>query len=436
MQETSRKVGFLEKASAVFNQEFAGSGTVGVLIELNESFSYEVFCKAWRLLFDVHPLLRATVQKKGMDYCFSLNADFESISILLKKSKTVADIHELYSADLVEAFDLGVSMWRAMLCYSDENLNHTYLLWGAAHMILDGRSAAYLLNQLIAVMSNLKQGIDGPILQKQPMPPALDSILDRTLFKEAYLNNREAMPIYLDNKKLVSSEKPQSKSIMTTLDVDASAAFIRACRANNTTVNAALCAALILSVKELYPEATNIPLSTAFDLRPYTQSKVRPEVLAFYAHQVQFELPNLTCKDFWALAALSQERYAAEIAGYKLLDVDDHDLFNSMISDTKNTSRGSLLPAILTNVGNLDGIMSEHDVIVSFHFSGANRGLFAYILSVATINGKICLNTTYSNPPMSDALGSKIADNIVGICQSVCDSQKWGALCCSSTAST
>lgn len=412
--EKLRKMGFLEKITLLFHDQMAGSTAVAAMIKINTIIEFQRFKEAWRVLFLRQPLLRATLHVDDADYFFNFNAQFNHILFKHINSNNFSDVMQEYSHGVIKEFNLNLYFWRATLV-TMPNEHCSYIIFGAQHTICDAKSTSQLLGDLLRIIQELDNNIT-PNCDSFPIPQALDLILDRSKFtKPAIAATPPATQLLFENK--VAVDKAQSTNILKTLNADIFAQLLAACRMHNTTITAALCAALTKSIFE-NKTCDELDLSIAFDLRPYTKEKTSHQVLAFYAHQLLFNLDLKVDCSFWNLARQSQEKYQQAINEYTLESADNNELFSNIAAGiTAHFDKGKFfVPYTITNAGVVDeafiGLEAKYKA-EHFSFTILNQQLFGLIICTSTLNNNLHLNFNFSVPALSEESATKLIERTI-----------------------
>lgn len=101
----SRHMGALEQLADLFHDEAGGSTRVGVLVKINRLVSFEKFKSAWAVLFNRHPMLRATIRKDATQKCFLFNARLSDILMTAVTTDKRDQIEKIYGQDIIQPFD-------------------------------------------------------------------------------------------------------------------------------------------------------------------------------------------------------------------------------------------------------------------------------------------------------------------------------------------
>ena len=146
--QTSRKMGFLEKINSVIRDERMGSNSIAVMLKINNLINFAEFKTAWKILFKRHPLLHATRREEGKDYFFDFNANFFDVPIKHIETNDLEKVDQEYSRDIIKNFDVNTYLWRVTLI-TEKRSQCSYVIFGATHAICDAGSVSQLLGELL-----------------------------------------------------------------------------------------------------------------------------------------------------------------------------------------------------------------------------------------------------------------------------------------------
>ena len=412
----TRPLGALEKLINVLHDELSGSTSVCVRIEVNMLICPDRCKQVWEILFARHPLLRAVYSEDKS--CLHLQAAFSDIPhhIELEASKSTVDTY--FGETMVAPFVVTKYLWRfALLQFSPRR---SVILFSALHGICDTRSISALLSEWLTVYKALGRG-DAVSSHSAPLPGAVDQLLNMPEPSVPQLTLLPCEPVaFFCTEK---AEAFRSCNYEFCVQPDVFAQLRLRCKAEKTTMNGVLCAALAKAVAQ----ATNLsddvvlPFSTAVSLRSFLQPPADNSVLAFYAHQVNFQV-SLDQADFWQIARTAKQDYSAALAHYQC--VSDDESFRSHITEQCHKSIAQqqyMAPYTVSNVGDVTSAFAEHQEVDTFRYTIRNGGFGSLILFVSTLQDDLFLTLNYCEPACPTALVKDIANKIVqALMASIC----------------
>lgn len=409
---TSREMGFLEKIAVIFHDKMAGSCSIAVMVDVKTILDYQQFKQAWEILFQRQPMLRATYENKQDKYYFNFNAKFSDIPLKHINTDNFSDVMKEYSQDIVRPFDFTKNFWRATLVTMPSS-TCSYIIFAAGHTVSDSKSISHVLGDLLRVMQELQQGLI-PHTNSLTIPLALDDILDRTKFKKPIDDNVVSQHVMFEQNTL--PETAQSANLLHAVKPDDFIKLLQSCRKHGVTITAALNAALAKSLADANSDIKKLVLSIAVDFRPYTKTLTTNAILAFYAHQIMFDLDLNDDQDFWVLAKQAKQQYQKILSEYVLFAADDQAVFNDIFTHIKSSQEQQhfFIPYSVSNAGVLDSSfenLSEALQIKNYYFTVLNQAVFPLAIFAATINNQLCLNFNFSIPALTLESATKLTDN-------------------------
>jgi NRPS condensation-like uncharacterized protein len=408
---TIRKMGALEKLGTIIHDELHGSTSVAAMIKVNQVLDFEEFKEAWRIMFERQPMLRALHRIEGDTYYLDFNADFNEVPLQFIDTDDIATVTNEYDNEVAKFFSLSKYVWRSTLINMPKSQT-AYILFGAPHSICDGRSISWLLGDLLRVILELRHG-QQPDRTSYPITQPVDEILDHDWFaKPLETDKPDFKPLTFVEK--TTCEQSLSKNILYAMKPEQFRRFHAACRKESVTINSALCAALTLAVAECVPKHSDVvEMGVGFSQRPYTVNNIHDRVYAFYAHRfaMYFKAKDI---DFWELAREAQQACRDGIKHYQLPDINNKAFF----TDLKNLVHDNFdkqqffAPYTVTNVGVVDEAFEGCEELGAndFYFTATNKGVFGICLFAGTLNDKLCLDFSYSEPGLPGETAHQIMD--------------------------
>ncbi len=412
--QTSRKMGFLEKINAVIRDERGGSGSIAGMIKSNKPINFAEFKSAWEILFKRHPLLRATRRKEGKDYFFDFNANFSDVPIKHIEANDLEKVDQEYSRDIIENFNSNIYLWRATLITAQES-QYSYVIFAAVHSICDGQSMTKLLGELLRTILTLRAGRH-PDTMSYHVPLAIDEILDREKFSPPKAPTNSQTTTSLSFEKDASLNSICSNNLLYAMNPEDFTKLLANCRDHKTTITGALLAALTLAVFETHQQdrKEGVNLAITFSLQPYTKKGSSDQDFSNHADGISFHLDLATHDGFWGLAKQSKQKYKQCKHEYQFSAGDDHESSDDigMMFEKKFDQKQFYIPYGVSNVGAVDSafVGCEAFDIDSYYCTALNKAVIGLFLCVATLNNKLCVNFNFASPPMSSETAKKLAD--------------------------
>ncbi len=157
----------------LFHSQYApGSGVdiEQIVCELNETIIPDLFCKAWMLVVDRHPILRTNFKWEELEVPIqevhekvNLPFFYEDLSAIIKKDQQKF-LDEYCNSDRKQGFDLSAAplMRVKLLKLSEKSFT---CIWTFHHILLDGRSFPIILNEVFKFYNKFinNENIDLPV---------------------------------------------------------------------------------------------------------------------------------------------------------------------------------------------------------------------------------------------------------------------------------
>lgn len=264
-----------------------------------------------------HPLLRAGVApgKKGLPH-FVSSDPIPAIPVRIVERQQEDDWQRESMTEWATPFDMRNGPLCRMVWIRDAAISELILV--CHHCICDGVSVATLLQEVLTAL-------DQPDME---LPP-YDTFHDiEALIPRPYLENkklqrkgkRSAILAWLTLSAVLWRKKqpPKGKDYLLhwKLDREASAAFVQRCKAEGTSVHAALCVALLRAFREVQGSRARNRVITPVDIRRFIDA-IKPDTLFAYAPTVNLSLNEeapATARSFWVQAYQLKEELSAKIA--------------------------------------------------------------------------------------------------------------------------
>lgn len=310
----NRKLAPNEQSMEILNR-CAGSFNIVTISRVKGGLKEEIVRQALDLIQTRHPRLNSRIVGALDSLCFDCGAIKIPLRVVSKQSSE--QWQEVVLEELNQPIESDKCLIRGVLItFPDEKLN--YLLTILHHAISDGLSTVQLHSEILTYCQKIVDGeIEENISSLHPltdiqelMPPsmqgklaAIKGILFMLRFKLKLSLHR---PETLRFEKCVPSELRRCNMVQRKLNQEITTQLVELCRKERTTVQGALCAAMMLAVaREIESEnRANLRLScrSYVDLRKRLKPEVNRENLGILASAIT-TLHNLdTNTSFWDLA--------------------------------------------------------------------------------------------------------------------------------------
>jgi NRPS condensation-like uncharacterized protein len=263
-----------------------------------------------------HPLLRAGVApgKKGQPH-FVSSDDIAAIPVRIVERQQEDDWQRESMTEWATPFDMRNGPLCRMVWIRSASVSELILV--CHHCICDGASVATLLQEVLTAL-------DQPEMELPPYP-SFNAIED--LIPGPYLENKKlqrkgkksAILAWLTLSVVLWRKKQPAKGkdylLHWKLDREESAAFVKRCKAEGTSVHAALCVALLRAFQEVQGSRARNKVITPVDIRRFIDA-IKPDTLFAYAPTVNLSLNQEappTARSFWVQAYQLKEELTAKI---------------------------------------------------------------------------------------------------------------------------
>lgn len=411
----------LEEGFEIFNQ-IASSLNVVTISKVKGSISRQTLENALKIAEQHHPQLQCCIDGPVGQLVFKKRVE-RSVSLRVIEAVDQETWQQVVLEELNQSLNSSQSLWRTtLICHADHNISH--LITTVHHAISDGISTTSLHSELLRYCGDIQ---DGKALPSQipalPFLPSLEAMLPdeykgyrgkfsgvlwlmRAVLKQFYFR-----PKALSFEKFVPVEERTCNIIHRQIEPRLTRALLKQCRTEKTTVQGALCAAMLLAVANhlKISEIKNLSFAcrSMVDLRRRLSPTVGDEDLGGLASAVATFHSITDRTDFWQLArevkqAIEQSLNRGEM--FHILTMFN-EMFNDLLVEPNQSSLTQKAPLTVevTNGGKINIPVNygplELEEISFLPSQGIFGGLF--FAAVATFRDKMIFNFAYSEPSLS-----------------------------------
>jgi NRPS condensation-like uncharacterized protein len=429
----NRKLAPNEQSMEILNR-CAGSYNVVTISRIKGNLSEEIALQALDLIQSRHPRLNSRIVGDLDNLHFESGAD--KIPLRVASRNNSEQWLEVVLEELNKPIESDKGLVRTVLIsLCDENIS--YLLTIIHHAISDGLSTIQLHSEILTYCGKIAAGkIEDDISSLLPLPNiqelmpksmrgkggAIRGIFSLLRLKLKLLWHR---PKTMSFQKSVPINLRRCGMISRKLNQEITTQLIELCRKEKTTVQGALCAALLLAVSKIIRDDNqeNLRLScrSYINLRKYLKPEVNREHLGVLASSItSFHNLNINTS-FWDLAR--DVRQQLEV-GLKSEDIFGMVLMSRKIFESL-LSRPNEAPVTVgvTNVGQID---VPHDYglfqLEEISFVPA-QAVFGGVFSAAvtTFQGTMLLNFMFSEPSISIQRVEILANDVINYLVNACN---------------
>ncbi len=309
-----RKLGFWETGAALLHEEASGAGTLFASAHIRGKIDPALLKEALYLLFERHPLLRATIQEEGEELYFRLNADFASIPVLFLPRRGQEHFLTLGEEEMGQRFPTKKYLWKVTLL-SEGETNELLLLFH--HSIIDGFSCVHFIDELLRLYTELDLQTFGQI-EPLPLLPSVEQLLAVHPSKEAIAREMTALLRRaggsIDYQTFAPFAERKTKNQIAVLPLETLQKIKTSCSQRKLNVNSLLYASLLLSLRKFLGKSLDPLVITPINLRHFCEPKLTEEPLGGFISYVSDCLgPVEENTQLWQLAERYEKRLHEQI---------------------------------------------------------------------------------------------------------------------------
>ena len=288
------------------------------------------------------------------------------------------------------------------------------------HAIADGLSGLMVVQDLLAAYRSITEGAGEPTTSTFPLtPPELLPPLEQlvgsrsSIFHKFWyvfdLVKQAIFPFQILGQPDCSVEERQTRFITCALSEAETASLVQACKQRGTTVNSALCAAMLLAAAVRLGGRGRIRVSfnTFVDLRRSVSNRDLSQTMGCLASGLQASFQLGPKSNLWELAARCQHQIHRAIGKRRphndLLAIDLFKIDTAFLSKLARQKSGRTATVSISNCGVRSSDRDRSDLqLREFYFISGQHLLGASIwLGATTLDGRLCASLGYADPVLS-----------------------------------
>ncbi|MEL6879885.1 MAG: condensation domain-containing protein [Cyanobacteria bacterium J06607_10] len=416
-----RRLSPVEEGFEAFNQ-IASSLNVVTISRIKGFMSQEALEQALRIAEQRHPQLQCCIRGVPGMFRFSKRAK-KYLPFQVIKADDDDIWQQVALNELNQSLNSSQYLWRIVLiCHAEHNVCH--LITTTHHAISDGISTISLHSEILDHCGKIQSGNVLPShTSTLPFLPSPESMFPqrhqgyrgkvlgllwvvRTAFKQLYLR-----PKTLSFEALVPVKERTCNVIYKHIDSELSRALLERCRIEKTTVQGALCAAMLLAVannlKKTGMKNPSLGCRSFVDLRRRLSPIVGNEHLGSLASGVATFHTITESTDFWQLARDVKQAIRQSLARGEMFSIMTlfKELFNDLLIDPDNSPLTNKAPLAVevSNIGEIDIPVKYGPLeLEEIRFMPA-QGIFGgeFFATVATFRRRMTFNFVFSEPSIS-----------------------------------
>ena len=423
----NRKLGQLEETMEILNQR-AKTWNLVTISRIQGNLQEIVLRQSLDILQYRHPALNSHIINSKNSYYFQ-SIDTGKLPLQIVNIGESQEWEAVVNAEMNQVIDSSKYLLRVVLVKILNQRNINYLITTTHHAITDGLSSIKLHSEILTYCQIITEGKSIPVATTLAALPPIEKLLPAwtNSFKgkigRIYLLLNIAFQKYWNQLKTLRVEKyvPISQRhceiIHRQLNQESTQQFIQQCRQENTTVQSALCAALMLTVSKQLTKSheDNIRVSclSYLDLRRHLQPEISQENMTVLAASLMgfYRITNNIC--FWELARKVKQTLNKKI--------NQGEIFQMILIAKQLINFSLLFPnqvSATVSISNVGKINIPHSYgqleLEEISFVGSHA-LYAgmFIVHAATFQEKMTLNFVFSQPSLHRETMEKIVDNCI-----------------------
>lgn len=420
-----------EQAMEILNRR-AKSSNVVITSRVSLLLDYQVVREAVNLAQTRHHLLNYRILGSLSQLRFEYG---ETPKIPLRLVRDCAgDIwQDLVRTELNTSIDSDQVLMRMLLVHPSEEKDTSYLIMTIHHAICDGLSALELHGEILKYCQEI---ISGKLVIPRPNLAMLSSLKPLSPhFGARWQQKLRGILLLLRIRWEISRYKPKTLQFEQYVPVESRRCgivhrvlpaplinqLIKRCREEQTTVQGAIVAAMLLAVAQKIFQQESLAKAclnchSYVDLRKHLQPQVNKEHLAMLVSIVR-SFHTIDCQtSFWELAREARQKIITKLKG--------NDIFTTLLISRKLAEKlleaDQLVPATIsvTNVGQVsfDPKILPHLEEISFAVGQSAYGGML-LLTAATFRSQLVLNLLFSEPSISQETAETVMDSSINYLQ-------------------
>ncbi len=421
----NRKLGQLEETMEILNQQ-AKTWNVVTISRVRGNIQETVLRQSLDILQYRHPALNSHIINSKNSYYYQSKGTgklpFQVVNIIESQ-----EWETVVNAEMNQIIDSSKYLLRVVLVKISNQQNINYLITTTHHAITDGLSSIQLHSEILTYCQKITEGKSiESVTTLETLPPVEKllpawtnsfkgklgriSLLLNIAFKK-YWNQPKALKV----EKYIPISQRRSEIIHRQLNQALTQDFIQQCRQENTTVQSALCAALMLTVCRtvIQSHENNIKVSclSYLDLRRRLKPTISEENMTVLATSLMEFYRVTNNMPFWELARkikhnLNKKINKGEI--FQMIFLAKHLINFSLLFPNQVSPTVSVSNVGKVNIPHTYGELELEEI----SFAGSHA-LYAgmFIVNATTFQEKMTLNFVFSQPSINRQTMEKLVDN-------------------------
>ncbi|MBD6617878.1 alcohol acetyltransferase [Komarekiella sp. 'clone 1'] len=430
----NRKLGRLEQAMEILNRR-AKTWNILTISRIKGALNEEILKQALDIVQYRHPRLNSQIVRSKNSLYFQ--SDQTKITLRVVNKLEAQQWQEVVYEEMNEEIDSSKGLLRVVLVHALSDKHISYLITTVHHAIADGLSCIQLHSEILTYCQKIVSGeVINPVTKLAPLPPTEELLPEWTKgFKGRISSLRFLLrlavqkiwhrPKTLGFEKYAPIAQRRCNLIHRQLDPELTQQFVNRCRQESTTVNSALCAALMFTVAKKITKVNRkdvrVNCLSYFDLRRHIEPAISDKQMGVLASSMMGFYTIQKNTSFWELAREVKQKLET---GTKQGDIFKmalitKDLINFCFIQPKEVAA----TVSVSNAGkvNIPKIYGEFE-LEEISFAGSHS-LYAgmFITHASTFQGKMLLNFVFSEPSISQDTMEGLVNNVMSCIFDVCN---------------
>ncbi|KZL47760.1 alcohol acetyltransferase [Nodularia spumigena CENA596] len=433
--ENDRNMGCLEQAMENLNSR-AKTWNIVTISRIKGPLSAEILRQALDIIQRRHPRLNSRIISSRNRLCFQTEGTTK-IPVRVVEKFAHEQWQQVVEQEMNQAIDSSKCLMRAVLVHFQSHSHENYLITTGHHAIGDGLSSIRLHSEILTYCQQIFSGnLINPVTTLLPLPP-VEELLPRwtnkfqgkissTLFLlQMGLQKIWHRPQTLGFEKYVPIAQRRCNIIHRQLDPELTQQLVNSCRQENTTVNSAFSAAIMLiiarNITKNKRKAIKLNCLTYLDLRRHIQPEISDDHMAVLASSIMGFYTIKSNTSFWELARKVKQKFEASTKRgdiFKMILVAKHLIDFSLTYPKQVAATVSVSNAGRVNIPKVYGEFELEEI----SFLGSHA-LYAgmFITHVSTFQGKMLLNFVFSEPSISRNTMEGIVNQLISYISHICN---------------
>jgi NRPS condensation-like uncharacterized protein len=431
----NRKLGRVEQAMEILNR-CAKTWNIVTISRIKGPLSEEIVRQALDLIQSRHPRLNSRIVSSFNSLRFETEGTAK-ITLRVVNKLDNWQWQEVVHEELNEEIDSSKNLLRAVLVHTLSEEHVSYLITTVHHGVSDALSCVRLHSEILEYCHKIVSGeVMNPVASLGALPP-IEELLPKwtkgfsgrisgvLLFLRLGFQKIWNRPETLGFEKYAPIAKRTCGMVHRQLDPELTQHLVNRCRQENTTVQSALCAALLFTVARKIAKGkrkdVRVSCLSYFDLRKRLEPAITDEHMGVLASSILGFHTIYTNICFWELARDVKQHLEAvtkhnDIFKMILMSKDFIKFFLAVPKEVSATVSVSNIGKV--NIPKVYGSFELEEI----SYAGSNSlyaGLFA--TNASTFQGKMLLNFVFSQPSISQNTMETLVNNVVSCMIEACD---------------